>query len=145
MLPPRCRGVCKRRCRFPFRGWAVGVSGSIYAFYGTVTGVEEKREEIPAVFALEQNFPNPFNPTTTIRYSLPKESTVKLSVYNLLGQEVASLRNDVQGAGQHDVVWNGRNDTGSPVATGVYFYRLEARPTDGAEAFVTFKKMVMMK
>lgn len=127
------------------RGWAVGNAGVISAFYGTVTGAEEKGKEIPTVFALEQNFPNPFNPSTTIRYSLPTEATVKLAVYNILGQEVVSLKNEVQGAGQYDVVWNGRTDAGAQVATGVYFYRLEARPTDGAEPFATLKKMVMVK
>jgi hypothetical protein len=127
------------------RGWAVGNAGVISAFYGTVTGVEDGTKEVPTAFALEQNFPNPFNPSTTIRYSLPTEATVKLAVYNILGQEVVSLKNEVQGAGQYDVVWNGRTDAGSPVATGVYFYRLEARPTDGAEPFATLKKMVMVK
>jgi hypothetical protein len=127
------------------RGWAVSNTGGIAAFYGTVTGVEEKGREVPTTFALEQNFPNPFNPTTTIRYALPKDASVRLAVFNILGQEVVTLKNEVQGPGQYDVVWNGRNDAGSPVATGIYFYRLEARPTDGAEPFATLKKMVMVK
>ena len=75
----------------------------------------------------------------------PEDAFVTLKVYNLLGQEVASLRDEMQSSGFHDVVWNGRNNPGQTVSSGVYFYRLEAKPLDGAEPFTSLKKMLMLK
>ncbi len=101
--------------------------------------VDEKPRTVPQTFALEPNFPNPFNPATTIGYRLPQASRVQLSVYDLLGQEVAVLVNTDQLAGSYQVVWSGRNDRGEPVPAGVYFYRLEA------DAYAGVKKMVFLK
>ncbi len=109
-----------------------------------VVGVNE-RADLPQTFDLQQNYPNPFNPTTTIRYALPREARVSLQVFSILGQQVAELVKDVQGAGYYDVVWNGRNRDGLQVATGVYFYRLEAHPSDGGAPFVSVKRMILMK
>lgn len=102
-------------------------------------------EGIPSQFALEQNYPNPFNPTTTIQYALPRASRVVLRVYDMLGQEVAVLKDDIQTAGRHDAVWNGRNAQGHTVASGVYFYQMEARPVDGSSAFISMRKMLLVK
>ncbi|MEL6823147.1 MAG: FlgD immunoglobulin-like domain containing protein, partial [Calditrichota bacterium] len=77
-------------------------------------------------FALEQNYPNPFNPTTTIRFRIPEDARVKLEVFNLLGQKVATLVDDLRSAGVSTVNWNGRNAGGAQVSSGIYFYRLEA-------------------
>jgi hypothetical protein len=110
----------------------------------TVTGIEDQ-PEVPTVFALEHNYPNPFNPTTQIKYALPKESFVTLKVYNVLGQEVATLVNEQQAAGYVTTKWDGRNNVGQSVGSGVYFYRLEARPTDGSAPFVSTKKMLLVK
>jgi flagellar hook assembly protein FlgD len=68
-----------------------------------------------------------------------------LKVCNMLGQEVATLRDESQGAGFHDVAWNGRTTSGAEVTTGVYFYRIEARPADGSEVFTSVKKMLLVK
>jgi hypothetical protein len=80
----------------------------------------------PTVFSLAQNYPNPFNPETVIKFSLPEDSKVTLRVYNVLGQVVNTLVDQVLPAGNHSVTWNGRNEQGSDVASGVYFYRLKA-------------------
>jgi hypothetical protein len=94
-----------------------------------LTGVEDRGGELPSKFALYPNYPNPFNPTTVIRYELPKQVMVSLKVYNLLGQEVASLVNEVQSAGKYQVGFRGES-----LSSGVYFYRLFARPISGGQA-----------
>ena len=97
-------------------------------------------------FALMQNYPNPFNPTTTIRYELSAPSKVLLTIYNVLGQKVRTLVNEVQNAGPQLLVWNSKNDAGSSVASGVYFYRIEAAAVSGfAGRFGVTKKMVLIR
>lgn len=103
------------------------------------TDAETLSEAIPAVFQLYQNYPNPFNPTTVISYQLPVDSDVELLVYNLLGEKVISLVNARQGAGNYQVQWNGRNDAGRPVSSGVYFVRLEA------DGYVQIRKMLLIR
>jgi len=80
----------------------------------------------PTVYGLSQNFPNPFNPTTTITYSIPKSSQVELAIYNMAGQKVRTLVNTNQAASFYKVVWDGKNDFGQSVASGMYFYKLVA-------------------
>jgi hypothetical protein len=110
------------------------------------TGVGDGEDEIlPQHFALMQNYPNPFNPTTTILYLLPQAAQVKVSIYNMLGQRVVELANDVQPAGSHQVEWDARNDASQQVASGVYFYRLEAHPLDGSTPFTSIRKMLFLK
>lgn len=109
------------------------------------TGVKEIPVDLPQTFSLLQNYPNPFNPTTTLGYTLPKDAHVTLSVYNVLGQRVATLRDEVQYVGYHTLLWDGTNDFGSKVASGIYFYRIEAKPADGSAAFSSIKKMVLLK
>ncbi len=94
---------------------------------------------VPARYALAQNYPNPFNPETTIRYSLARESLAKLTVYNILGQEIVTLVNDRQSAGAHEAVWSGQDARGRDVSSGLYFYRLEAGD------FAETRKMVLMR
>ncbi|UCF62746.1 MAG: T9SS type A sorting domain-containing protein, partial [bacterium] len=83
-------------------------------------------EQLPTTFDISQNYPNPFNPTTTIKYQLPQVSDVRLMIYNVLGQRVRTLVNARVEAGYHQVVWDGLNEQGSAVASGVYIYRFEA-------------------
>jgi hypothetical protein len=110
---------------------------------GTV-GVDERGTSgIPATFELSQNYPNPFNPTTQIRYGLPGQSLVTITVYNIMGQEVARLYNGAQSAGYHEVVWNGMNSKGGSVASGIYLYKLEANGE--GRAFTELKKMLLLK
>jgi 5'-nucleotidase / UDP-sugar diphosphatase len=99
----------------------------------------------PDAFHLGQNYPNPFNPTTMITYSLPVAAMVRLSVFDILGREVATLVNGQCQAGAAQVVWNGRDGYGNSVSSGMYFYRLEARPVDGSPIFASMRKMLLLK
>ena len=112
---------------------------------GTGVGVENLEAALPEVYQLRNNYPNPFNPSTTILYDLPKQSNVVLKVYSMLGQEVATLVNGVIEAGYQQVVWNGKYDDGRQVASGVYLFRMFAQPTSKGEAFTQVKKMLMIK
>ncbi|MBD3376511.1 DUF1565 domain-containing protein [candidate division KSB1 bacterium] len=87
------------------------------------TGVESGTKQ-PAQFRLEQNYPNPFNPTTTICYALPEACHVKLTIMDSLGRTVAVLIDKQQRAGRHEILWDGKNDEGALIASGVYFYKL---------------------
>jgi len=97
---------------------------------------------VPDKFRLSQNYPNPFNPSTTIQFGLPNASYVTLKIFNILGQEVASLINEKREAGQHSVQWNAHS-----LASGVYFYRLYAHPTDAKQTndFVQTKKLLLLR
>ena len=93
----------------------------------SITGIEDTGEgQIGKTFHLKQNYPNPFNPTTTIPYSLSRHSNIRLSIYNTLGQEIRTLVNQQQPAGNYQVIWNGRDNLGNAVASGIYIYRLNA-------------------
>jgi hypothetical protein len=101
--------------------------------------VEEHDLGLPRSYALHANFPNPFNPTTTIRYDLKQDGKVTLKVYNVLGQEVRTLVSAVEKAGYRSVTWDGKNNLGEAVSSGIYFYRLEAGN------FVKARKMMLLK
>ncbi len=94
---------------------------------------------LPKEFSLSQNYPNPFNPTTTIKYTLKDEAKVTLKIYNVLGEEVATLVNRKESAGFKEISWNGKNNRGIQVGSGIYFYRIEAGN------FVKSKKMLLLK
>jgi flagellar hook assembly protein FlgD len=97
---------------------------------------------LPNQYDLVQNYPNPFNPTTTIQYAVCSEQSpahISLKIYNLLGQEVRTLVDETREAGYYTVTWDGRDDWGSEVASGVYFYRLTAGEYSAA------RRMVLMK
>ena len=109
--------------------------GFWYQYAETIVGVEEDwRGGTPLEFELFQNYPNPFNPTTIIRYGLPKESSVKVIVYNILGEIVNTLVDNVQKSGYYEVNFNASN-----LATGIYIYRIQAGD------FVETKKMVLLR
>ncbi len=100
---------------------------------------------VPADYQLSQNFPNPFNAVTTLRFSLPEESFVSVAVYDILGQEIATLANrQAYGAGNHALIWDGRNSAGGMMSTGVYLYRMEAF-SGGKAIFQDARKLIMLK
>ena len=106
----------------------------------------EQGANIPKEFSLAQNFPNPFNPSTEIKYTLPVDAGVVVRVYDLLGQEIRTLVSETQPAGYKSVRWDSRNNAGADIPSGVYFYRLEARGTSGPRKdFVEVRKMVLIR
>jgi hypothetical protein len=91
------------------------------------------------------SYPNPFNPSTTLSYQLPQDAVVRLEVYDLIGRMVRSLVDESKSAGYYRVVWNGRDETGKELASGVYLYRFSATPTDGSKTVVRSGKLVLMR
>ena len=91
-----------------------------------VTGIADNGNSLPAKFALDQNYPNPFNPSTTIKFSLPENGRAELTVYDILGQRVKSLVSDYLEAGAHEIIWDGSDQSGDDVASGMYLYKLQA-------------------
>lgn len=103
-----------------------------------ITSVEDI-ETLPTSYSLSQNWPNPFNPITQIEYALPERCHVKLIIYNVRGQKVMTLVDEEQSPGYKAVRWNARNQTGNEVASGIYFYRLEAG------SYIKVEKMLLLK
>lgn len=102
--------------------------------YSQPTGVKQVNSNIPKWFKLYQNYPNPFNPQTLIKYQIPSAGFVRISIYNLLGQEIAQLVNEYKEAGYYNVQFDG-----SRLSTGIYIYKI----TTGT--FREMKKMVLLK
>ncbi len=136
-----------------FGGWESGIENRIFKmsesdstlvwkFFNDknpLTGVEDETPLIADKFMLYQNYPNPFNPATTIKFSITEKSNVQLRVFNLLGEVVKTLVNQSEEAGIHSITWNGLNEKGTPVNSGVYLLRLEA----GSQ--VQMRKMILLK
>lgn len=117
-------------------GWAVGGCATILkTTTGGVTFVEdEQTETFPGTYYLSQNYPNPFNPFTVIRFFIPMASQVRISIYNILGEEIMKLVDEQKPAGTYEVEFNGKGLT-----SGVYFYKLSSG------SFVNTKKMLLLK
>jgi hypothetical protein len=99
----------------------------------------------PQHFVLEQNYPNPFNPSTTIRFQVPTSAYVTLRIFNVLGQEVATLVSGQRNAGTYQVLWDGRTSSGATVASGVYFYSLVAKSAGDKTTYTNIKRMLLLK
>ncbi|HVO76755.1 MAG TPA: FlgD immunoglobulin-like domain containing protein [Candidatus Bathyarchaeia archaeon] len=114
--------------------------GDVIAWMQTgPTQVDITPAEAPRAYRLAQNYPNPFNPSTTIRYDMKEKGTVTLKIYNVAGELVRTLANDVRDAGSYSVTWDGSDDRGIPVASGIYFSRMQAG------GFVGVKKVVLLR
>ena len=105
----------------------------------TSVGIDNHTSEVVTTYRLEQNYPNPFNPSTSIQYYIPSTSDVKIEIYNLLGSKITSFFEGKQSAGNHTINWNGTDQSGNPVASGIYFYKLST------PNFSETKKMMLMK
>jgi hypothetical protein len=103
------------------------------------TSVKTTDTKIPTQYALNQNYPNPFNPSTTITFSVPQRENVKIVVFDILGKLVKTVVDKEVGAGNYSVVWEGKDDNGEKVASGMYLYRIQAG------SFSAVKKMLMVK
>jgi len=105
-----------------------------------IVGIQEDHiPELPKGFSLSQNFPNPFNSTTTIQYSIPVSSEVTITFFNLIGEEVKTIKYHNQEAGQYLVTWDGKDNRGNSVSTGIYFYHMKAGE------FIQTRKMLIIK
>ncbi|MCB0293282.1 MAG: T9SS type A sorting domain-containing protein, partial [Calditrichaeota bacterium] len=117
----------------PGRGWAIG-NGGVILSRGPLTGIADDGLSPAVSYGLGQNYPNPFNPSTTISFRIPQAQQVQLTVYNLLGQEIAVLKNETMPAGEHHLVFDAQQLT-----TGIYFYELQAGD------YRELRRMVLMR
>ncbi|HTY11779.1 MAG TPA: FlgD immunoglobulin-like domain containing protein [Bacteroidota bacterium] len=122
--------------------YAVALLQKALGFYPT--GVEVVSQKTPTSYEISQNYPNPFNPSTNIEFSVPRSATIQLNVYNILGELVKTLVSGDIVSGHYKVTWNGTNNHGATVSSGIYFYRLVAQ-SNGAPNYIVTKKMLMMK
>jgi hypothetical protein len=104
----------------------------------------ENESGVPTAFSVSA-YPNPFNPSTTLSYRLPQDAVVSVQIYDLIGRKVRSLVDESKSAGYYRIVWNGRDEAGSQVASGVYLYRFSAIPTDGGKIAVRSGKLVLTR
>jgi len=118
------------------------ISGMAY-LPGKLTDVKNSNNTVPKEFSLSQNYPNPFNPTTTINYSIPQAGSVKITIYNLLGENVKTLFDGNKTAGNYQINWNSADDSGNRVVSGIYFYEMKFSSENGS--FTDIKKMSLLK
>ncbi len=105
-----------------------------------ILSIDNDVDGLPLEFTLNQNYPNPFNPTTTLSFAIPMDSKVDLVVYNLLGQEVTRIfDHKLMRAGAHEIVWDGKDELGNSVGTGLYVYRLNAAGKSAAQKMMLLK------
>jgi|GEM_PF-4767926 len=122
--------------KYTYKLEEINVNGTVSSKYLTAVQVTDIA---PSEYFLDSNYPNPFNPSTTISFGLPDASHVQLTIFNVQGKVVQELVNEKRSAGTYAVTWNGRNSVGTPVTTGLYFYRLKTA------SFSNVKKMLYAK
>ncbi len=123
-------------------------SGSWLNFFFNQTepvSIQEGDSDSPDDFSLEQNYPNPFNPATNIVFTLPVKSRVKLTIYNLQGQEIITLLDSQGLVGRHILQWHGTDRQGQYVGNGLYFYKLEVRSDGTNSGFTASRKMLLLR
>ncbi|MCH8012349.1 MAG: T9SS type A sorting domain-containing protein [Candidatus Marinimicrobia bacterium] len=102
-------------------------------------GVIEDDKQIPEVYSLSQNYPNPFNPYSTISFGLPEQAYIRLTIYDILGRKVRTLMDKRLEPGYHEIVWNGKDNHGNNVSSGMYLYAIQAGH------FISVRKMVLLR
>ena len=140
------RKISFTESEYYIHGWAVGDYGTIIHYtFDTTPVLESEAKTIPHDWALFPNYPNPFNPSTTIGYHIPAHSTVRLVVYNILGKRVRTLVKEDKPAGFHSILWDGEDDSGNRVNSGIYVYRIETSEKGKGRFFEDVRKMILMK
>jgi hypothetical protein len=112
---------------------------SLLNYTGIYMGVDEVDAVAPTEYQLSQNYPNPFNPNTTIKFGLSHKADVKLEIFDVLGRKIRNLVNESMKVGYYTVDWDGKNNAGDRVASGIYFYKLQAGD------FISIKKMTIIR
>ena len=129
--------------------WAYDLYGGVDSTQLTIivtspTSVAKENESyLPLTFTLNQNNPNPFNSMTTIHYQLPKPAEVCIKIYNLQGQEIRTLIKEKKEGGYFTIIWDGKDNQGNIVVSGVYFYRMNAKSRK--QQFIQTKKMILLR
>jgi flagellar hook assembly protein FlgD len=111
----------------------------LYPYYDVVLDQGAIENIIPPTFSLNQNYPNPFNPSTTISYQIPQTGSIRIDIFNIKGQKIRTLINELKHPGKHSVVWNGTDQSGRQVASGIYYYRIVTDHNSST------KKMLLLK
>ena len=106
---------------------------------GSPTLLSNDEQSIPNIYVLYENYPNPFNPVTTLRYDLPENGHVNITIYDMLGREIKTLMDQTQDAGYRSIIWDATNEYGKPVGAGIYLYQIQAGE------YMQTKKMVLLK
>jgi len=114
-------------------------SNALYPYYDVVLDQGAIENIIPPTFSLNQNYPNPFNPSTTISYQIPQTGSIRIDIFNIKGQKIRTLINELKHPGKHSVVWNGTDQSGRQVASGIYYYRIVTDHNSST------KKMLLLK
>ena len=115
------------------------IESEIGQFVFENTSLSIGNDPSPLSFQIHQNYPNPFNPVTTLQYDLPNDASVNITVYDMLGNVISELVNEVQNSGYKSIQWNATNNQGQPLSAGVYLYSIEA------DEFRQTKKMILLK
>ena len=131
-------------------GWNLAAPAITIKIYkkgvGTyIDAVKKQSNVVPLNFALHQNYPNPFNPTTNFEFEIRHQGVTDIAVYNMLGQKVSTLVSRELSPGTYSAAWNGKNDEGIAVTSGVYFVRMSVHTATGANEFAAVRKMLLMK
>jgi hypothetical protein len=138
-------------CSFPFETLSdeqaqIEFMEQVLEFFFPTTGIDRDGTSfIPRVYALKPNYPNPFNPQTTISYELPYLSQVELLIFNTLGQKVKNLVSTQQGPGSFQIIWDGKSDNGEPLASGIYIASFTARAISSGQQYKQTEKLLLTK
>jgi hypothetical protein len=115
------------------------IAHDVLNFMQVPGNVDITQSAIPKAYRLAQNYPNPFNPSTTIKYDMKDKGLVTVRIYDVAGRLVRTLVNETKDAGAYSAVWDGRNNIGADVASGIYFYKMDTA------GFVATKKLVLLR